>query len=82
MERGIADKALPHLVRSPMFAFEKKSKRDAWRKLPVTHVLTQQDYSVSRPCQDLMLEKVRNKCVVARSRTMRLAIVFSFSRMR
>lgn len=50
-----------------MFAFEKKSKGDAWRKLPVTHVLTQQDYSVPRPCQDLMLEKVRNKCVVAKT---------------
>ncbi|KAF7946472.1 hypothetical protein EAE96_009470 [Botrytis aclada] len=63
VEKDIVDKALLHLVRSPLSAFETKTKGDAWRKLPVTYILTQQDYSVPRPYQDLMLEKVKKEGV-------------------
>ncbi|KAF5869608.1 putative prolyl aminopeptidase protein [Botrytis fragariae] len=67
VEKDIIDKALPNLVRSPMSAFESKTKGDAWRKVPVTYILTQQDYSVPRPYQDLMLEKVKSEGIVIKT---------------
>ncbi|KAF7896212.1 hypothetical protein EAF00_006226 [Botryotinia globosa] len=67
VEYNIVDKALPHLVRSPMSAFEAKTKGDAWIRVPVTYVLTQQDYSVARPYRDLMLEKVKSEGVMIKT---------------
>ncbi|PYH92043.1 alpha/beta-hydrolase [Aspergillus ellipticus CBS 707.79] len=49
---------LPHLVRSPLGAFEVKSVGDGWKKLPVTYVTATKDYSVPRVYQDLMLKRV------------------------
>ncbi|KAF7905208.1 uncharacterized protein EAF01_005729 [Botrytis porri] len=68
VEQDIVDKALSNLVRSPMSAFEAKSKGDAWRRVPVTYILTQQDYSVPRLYQDLMLEKVKSEGVVIKTK--------------
>ncbi|KAM0129344.1 hypothetical protein ACHAP3_007849 [Botrytis cinerea] len=67
VEQDIVDKELPNLVRSSMSAFETKTKGDAWRRVPVTYILTQQDYSVPRPYQDLMLEKVKSEGVVLKT---------------
>ncbi|KAM0183737.1 hypothetical protein ACHAPF_000179 [Botrytis cinerea] len=67
VEQDIVDKELPNLVRSSMPAFETKTKGDAWRRVPVTYILTQQDYSVPRPYQDLMLEKVKSEGVVLKT---------------
>ncbi|KAF7940679.1 uncharacterized protein EAE97_006865 [Botrytis byssoidea] len=55
VEQNIVEKALPNLVRSPMSAFETKTKGDAWRRVPVT------------PYQDLMLEKVKSEGVVIKT---------------
>jgi len=63
VEKDVVDKALPHLVRFPMSAFETQTKGAAWRSVPVTYILTQQDYSVPRAYQDLLLEKVRKEGV-------------------
>ncbi|TGO54932.1 hypothetical protein BOTNAR_0256g00070 [Botryotinia narcissicola] len=67
VEQDIVDKALPHLMRSPMSAFEAKTKGDAWRRVPVTYVLTQQDYSVPKPYQGLMLGSVKSEEVVIKT---------------
>jgi len=63
MEKDDVDKAMPHLVRFPMSAFKTKTNGSAWKNLPVTYILTQQDYSVPRFYQDFMLEQVRKEGV-------------------
>ncbi|KAI9643115.1 hypothetical protein NHQ30_008850 [Ciborinia camelliae] len=67
VEKDVVDKGLSHLVRSPLSAFEAKTKGDAWRNVPVTYIMTQQDYSLPRVYQDLMLEKVRKEGVVLKT---------------
>ncbi|KAI9734755.1 MAG: hypothetical protein M1818_006742 [Claussenomyces sp. TS43310] len=67
VDKDVVDKALPHLVRSPMSAFTAETKGAAWRSVPATYVFTQQDYSVPRVYQDLMVEKVRAEGVVLRT---------------
>lgn len=52
------DTALTYLVRFPMSAFETKTAGDAWKTVPVTYIMTSQDYAVPRVYQDLMLKKV------------------------
>ncbi|KAJ5633203.1 alpha/beta-hydrolase [Penicillium lividum] len=58
--------ALPHLVRSPLSAFETPSSGDSWRRLPVTYVTTTKDYSVPRVYQDIMLKHVDEEGVKPR----------------
>ncbi|TVY83159.1 hypothetical protein LSUE1_G006944 [Lachnellula suecica] len=61
VESGATWQGLQHLVRSPMNAFETETRGEAWRRVPVTYILTQQDYAVPRVYQDLMLEKVKGR---------------------
>lgn len=61
VDSEVVSQALPHLVRSPMSAFTTETAGSAWRRLPVTYVFTQQDYSVPRVYQDLMVGKVREE---------------------
>lgn len=67
VDKDVVNKALPHLVRSPMSAFTTETKGSAWRRVPATYVFTQQDYSVPRVYQDLMVEKVKKEGVVLRT---------------
>lgn len=67
VDNDVVNKALPHLVRSPMSAFTTETKGSAWRRVPATYVFTQQDYSVPRVYQDLMVEKVKKEGVVLRT---------------
>ncbi|CAG8974879.1 hypothetical protein HYALB_00000494 [Hymenoscyphus albidus] len=67
VDQEIVDKALPHLVRSPMSAFETETKGSSWKTVPVTYILTQQDASVSRVYQEIMLEKVKKAGVVIKT---------------
>ena len=67
VEKEVVDKALPQLVRTPMSAFTAETKGSAWRSVPVTYVFTQQDYSVPRVYQDIMVEKARKEGVVLRT---------------
>jgi hypothetical protein len=63
LDKETVDEALSHLVRFPMSAFEKKTKGSAWRSAPVTYILTQQDHSVLRIYQDIMVDKVKKEGV-------------------
>ncbi|KAI9372187.1 Alpha/Beta hydrolase protein [Aspergillus egyptiacus] len=54
---------LLYLVRSPLSALQASTVGDAWRRLPVTYVMTTKDYSVPRVYQDLMLKKVAEEGV-------------------
>lgn len=67
VDKEVVDKALPHLVRSPMSAFTTETKGSVWRSVPISYVFTQQDYSVPRVYQDIMVEKVRKDGVVPRT---------------
>lgn len=67
VEKEIVDEALPHLVKSPLSAFEAKTRGDAWRKVPVTYILTQQDWALPRVYQDIMLGKVKGEGVVVKT---------------
>ena len=42
------DKGLRYLVRFPMEAYRTKTRGDAWRRVAVTYVLMQEDYTVPR----------------------------------
>ena len=65
VEKDVVDNALPYLVRVPMSALETKTKGVAWRNVPVTYILMQQNYSVPRVYRDLMLEKMKKRgCAV------------------
>jgi len=64
VEQSIVDKALLHLVHHPMSAFRTKTKGSAWKKAPVTYILTQQDASVPRIYQDIMLKKVKEQGIL------------------
>ncbi|KAI9044723.1 alpha/beta hydrolase [Aspergillus affinis] len=66
VDRTLIDEALSHLVRSPHDVFMTPAEGDAWKKIPGTYVLTQNDYSVPRIYQDLMLKKVREDGVEMR----------------
>lgn len=52
--------ALPHLVRSPLSAFNAAAEGDCWKKLPVTYVLTSKDGAVPPQYQDIMIERAEN----------------------
>ncbi|TVY43897.1 hypothetical protein LOCC1_G003845 [Lachnellula occidentalis] len=67
VEQQIVDQALPHLVRSPLSMFHTETKGSAWRTVPATYILTQQDYSVPRVYQDIMLAKVKKEGVVLKT---------------
>jgi alpha-beta hydrolase superfamily lysophospholipase len=54
-EAADIEAALPHLVRSPLSAFNTLPEGDCWKKLPVTYVHTSKDDSVPRPYQDIMI---------------------------
>ncbi|KAJ5933484.1 alpha/beta-hydrolase [Penicillium verhagenii] len=58
--------ALPHLVRSPLSAFEALSSGDPWCRLPDIHVTSTQGYLVPRVHQDIMLECVEEEGVKVR----------------
>ncbi|KAA8651682.1 hypothetical protein EYZ11_009275 [Aspergillus tanneri] len=66
VEKSLIDEALPHLVRSPQSAFTTPTSGDAWRVIPATYVLTQEDYSVPRVYQDLMVKKVKDNGIQMR----------------
>ncbi|MCJ1252158.1 hypothetical protein MMC30_009397 [Trapelia coarctata] len=67
VDKAVVDTALPYLVRSPMSAFTAETTGSAWWRVPVTYVFTQQDYSVPRMYQDIMVEKVRQERVLLRT---------------
>ncbi|MCJ1373600.1 hypothetical protein MMC20_004828 [Loxospora ochrophaea] len=67
VDKEVVDKALPHMVRSPMSAFIVETQGTAWREVPATYISTQQDASVPRVYQDIMTEKVRKEGVVLRT---------------
>jgi hypothetical protein len=56
----------PHLVRHPLSAFKEQMKGDAWKRLPVTYVMTQNDWGMPRVYQEIMLEKVKKEGVEVR----------------
>jgi hypothetical protein len=56
---SVVDQARDTLVRFPMSALKTPAQGSAWRVVPVTYALTQQDYAVPRNYQDLMLQKIR-----------------------
>lgn len=66
VDQDRVQEALVHLVRSPMAAFMAPTEGDAWRRVPVTYVLTQEDYSVPRVYQDIMIRKVQEDGVKPR----------------
>jgi hypothetical protein len=67
VDQEVIDKALPHLVRSPMSALTTETQGSAWRTVPATYVFTQQDYSVPRLYQEIMVDRVRKEGVVLRT---------------
>ena len=67
VNKETVDEALLHLVRSPMSAFTSETKGSTWRSVPVTYIFTQQDYSVPRVYQDIMVDKIRKEGVVLRT---------------
>ncbi|TVY29754.1 hypothetical protein LHYA1_G002033 [Lachnellula hyalina] len=67
VEQRVVDEALPHLVRSPLSMFHTETKGSAWKIVPATYILTQQDYSVPRVYQDIMLSKVKKEGVVLKT---------------
>ncbi|ORY17765.1 Alpha/beta hydrolase fold-1 [Clohesyomyces aquaticus] len=66
VEPAVVDAAIPHLVRSPLSAFDAPSGSDCWKKLPVTYVLTAKDGAVPTPYQDIMIERAERDGVLIR----------------
>lgn len=62
VEKDFVEKELvPNLVRLPLSIIHAKTSGEAWKKVPVTYVLTEQDYAVPKIFQDLMLQRAREE---------------------
>lgn len=59
-EPADVEAALPHLVRSPLSAFNALSEGDCWKKLPVTYIHTFQDGSIERAEKSSVIIKKEN----------------------
>jgi pimeloyl-ACP methyl ester carboxylesterase len=67
VDQETVDKALPHLVRSPMAVFETQTKGSSWKIVPTTYIFTQLDAAVPRIFQDMMVEKVKKAGIVIKT---------------
>ncbi|KAB8232399.1 alpha/beta hydrolase [Aspergillus alliaceus] len=63
LEEGMIRELVGRLVRFPVGVIRARTEGDAWRRVPVTYVVTERDYAVPRMFQNLMLKEVKREGV-------------------